>query len=174
MSDENRWPTWFRKRRYPFFGGDIFNELDKMFSDMEEMMRKEFEEFSKRTPKDLIRERTLPDGSKVREWGPFVYGYSVTIGPDGKPRMREFGNLKPETRLGRPRIDIKEQREPLIDVIEDSKEVKIIAEVPGIEKKDIKLSGYRPAGCILTQISGCVTCNLPGSCATSMERIVGM
>jgi hypothetical protein len=26
--------------------------------------------------------------------GPFVYGYSMTIGPDGKPRVREFGNVR--------------------------------------------------------------------------------
>lgn len=141
MSNEDRWPRRFGKRRYPFFGGDIFGDMDKIFNEMEEMMRKEFEEFSKRTPKDLVRERTMPDGSKVREWGPFVYGYSVTIGPDGKPKMREFGNVKPETRLGKPRIDIKEQRDPLIDILEDSAEVKIIAELPGVAKKDIKLHG---------------------------------
>jgi hypothetical protein len=23
-----------------------------------------------------------------------VYGYSMTIGPDGKPKVREFGNVK--------------------------------------------------------------------------------
>ncbi|MGA9152230.1 MAG: hypothetical protein WBZ36_16770, partial [Candidatus Nitrosopolaris sp.] len=23
------------------------------------------------------------------------YGYSMTVGPDGKPRIREFGNVKP-------------------------------------------------------------------------------
>jgi len=25
--------------------------------------------------------------------GPFVYGYSMTMGPDGKPIVREFGNV---------------------------------------------------------------------------------
>lgn len=28
------------------------------------------------------------------EMGPFVYGYSMTIGPDGKPKVREFGNIR--------------------------------------------------------------------------------
>jgi HSP20 family protein len=32
-------------------------------------------------------------GVKVREIGPLVYGYSATIGPDGKPNVREFGNV---------------------------------------------------------------------------------
>ena len=45
-------------------------------------------------PKELIREYQTPDGAKVREVGPLVYGYSMTIGPGGKPKVREFGNVK--------------------------------------------------------------------------------
>ena len=141
MSEEDWWSRWFRRRRWPFFGRSFFEEFEEMFREMEEMMQREFEEISKRTPNDLIRERKLPDGSTVREWGPFVYGYSITIGPDGKPRIREFGNIKPSTRPGRPRIDIREEREPLVDVIESDGEIKVVAELPGVEKKDIKLHG---------------------------------
>jgi len=140
LTDE--WDRWFR-RRFPFFRGGIFDEIDRIFREMEEMMRREFEEFSRITPKNLIRERTLPDGSKIREWGPFIYGYSVTIGPDGKPEIREFGNVKPEMKLGGPRINIREEREPLVDVMETDNEVKVIAELPGVEKKDIKLYGTK-------------------------------
>jgi HSP20 family protein len=108
---------------------------------MEEMMEREFSEFSRRAPKDLVRERTLPDGSKIREWGPFVYGYSMKIGPDGKPQIREFGNIKPGARFGKPRIDIRKEREPLVDVMSTDGEVKVVAELPGVEKEDIKLHG---------------------------------
>ena len=135
------WDRWFRRRRWPLFGRSFFEDFEEMFREMEEMMRREFEEISKRTPSELIRERRLPDGSTVREWGPYVYGYSITIGPDGKPRIREFGNIKPSARPGRPRIDIREEREPLVDVMESDGEVKVIAEIPGVEKKDIKLHG---------------------------------
>jgi HSP20 family protein len=121
--------------------GSIFEDINEIFREMEEMMKRELGEFSKRTPKDLIRERTLPDGSKVREWGPFVYGYSMKIGPDGKPRMREFGNIKPGARFGKPRIDIKEEREPLTDVMTTDDEVKVIVELPGVEKEDVKIRG---------------------------------
>jgi len=134
------WNRWFR-RRWPFFGGDFFRSIDEMFREMEEMMRREFEELSKNMPKNLVREKTLPDGTKIRQWGPFVYGYSVTIGPDGKPQIREFGNIRPEGMLGGPKISIREEREPLVDVIETDGEVKVIAELPGVEKKDIKLYG---------------------------------
>jgi HSP20 family protein len=112
---------------------------------MEEMMQREFKEFTTKLPKDLVRERKLPDGSTAKEWGPFVYGYSMTVGPDGKPQIREFGNVKPslksETPFGsrRPSLDIKEEREPLVDVISTDSEVKVVAEVPGVDKKDIKV-----------------------------------
>ncbi len=139
MSEEDWWSKWYRRRKWPFFFG--FRDVDDIFKEMEEMMGREFEELSKRAPSDLIRERTLPDGTKVKRWGPFVYGYSMTIGPDGKPQIREFGNVKSGTLKGRPQVDVKEQREPLVDVMETDGEVKVIAELPGVEKKDIKLHG---------------------------------
>ena len=139
MSEEDWWSKWFRKRR-PFFSSNFW-DMSEFFKEMEQMMEREFTELSKKAPKEFIRERILPDGTKVSEWGPFVYGYSVTIGPDGKPNVREFGNVKPETRMGRPYIDIKEKREPLADVMETDGEVKVIVELPGVEKEDIKLHG---------------------------------
>ncbi|MEM4529136.1 MAG: hypothetical protein QXQ52_01235, partial [Candidatus Methanomethylicaceae archaeon] len=84
MSDEF-FSRWFR-RRWSFF--DMFRDIEEMFREMEEEFERVF------TGKELVRERVLPDGSKVKEWGPFVYGYSITIGPDGKPVIREFGNIK--------------------------------------------------------------------------------
>jgi len=66
-----------------------------------------------------------------------VYGYSVKIGPDGKPEIREFGNVKP-SRLG---PQVKEEREPLVDIFETNGEIHIVAELPGVDKKDIKLHG---------------------------------
>jgi HSP20 family protein len=77
----------------------------------------------------------------VKSFGPFVYGYSLSVGPDGTPKVREFGNFKAETQLGNPHMDVKEEREPLTDVIDADSEVRVIIEMPGVEKKDIKLSG---------------------------------
>ncbi|MCK4884508.1 Hsp20/alpha crystallin family protein [Candidatus Bathyarchaeota archaeon] len=108
---------------------------------MEDTIAKEFEELSKRAHEDLQRERTLPDGTKVQHLGPFVYGYSVTVGPDGKPKVREFGNFKAKTQLGKPHMDLKEKREPLVDVMDADGEVRVIIELLGVEKEDVKLSG---------------------------------
>jgi HSP20 family protein len=139
VSEEDRWSRW-SKKRWPFFRGNLL-DIDETFKEMEEMMAKEFEELSKRAPEDLIREQTLPDGTKMKSWGPFVYGYSVTVGSDGKPKVREFGNFKAETRMGKPYMDVKEKREPLADVMTTDGEVRVIVELPGVEKKDIELSG---------------------------------
>ncbi|MDQ7032794.1 MAG: archaeal heat shock protein Hsp20 [Desulfonauticus sp.] len=137
MPWDEDYPEWFRRKRSPFFRGWFFEDFDRMFREMERMIEEEFKTFTSRIPKDYVRERKLPDGTTVREWGPFVYGYSVKIGPDGKPEIREFGNVKP-SRMG-PLV--KEEREPLVDVIETDGEVHVVAELPGVEKKDIKLHG---------------------------------
>jgi len=139
MSEKDWWSRWF-KRRQPFFGSSHF-DIYIIFKEMEKMMAKEFEDLSNRAPKGILREQTLPDGTKMKSWGPFVYGYSVTVGPDGKPKVREFGNFKAKTRMGKPYMDVKEKREPLADVINTDGEVRVIVELPGVEKKDIKLFG---------------------------------
>ena len=134
MSEDEFFSNWLR-RRWRFPTANLFDELEQDF----ESMFKDLE-----LPKDLIRERKLPDGGTVREMGPFVYGYSFSMGPDGKPVIREFGNVKPSLRGGpsggvKPRLDVKEDREPLIDTIVNPDTVKVVAELPGVEKPDIAL-----------------------------------
>ena len=141
-------PEWFKKRRKrnPFFGNWFFGDIDDMMREMEEMMEQNFEQFRTNIPEDMKRERKLPDGSTIPEWGPFVYGYSMTIGPDGKPKIREFGNVKPSSDpekcgINQPCIDVKQEREPLVDIIDTNGEIKVIVELPGVAKDEIKLRG---------------------------------
>ena len=126
-----------RKRTLPF---DIEFPFKIFSGDLEELM-KEFEDrinsHIKEIPDNLIHEKKNEDGSTTKEMRPFVYGYSVTIGPEGKPIIRQFGNVKnSEIKSG---IDINEVREPLVDTFETKKEVVTIIEIPGVEKSDIKL-----------------------------------
>ena len=118
-----RW--WKRKkRRHPWFS-DIFDEFDRIEYMMDEMMRQAFQPPSKR---------------KSRTKTPHIYGFSMTIGPKGKPIIREFGNLPPNRRLsGRQIREIKEETEPLIDVLEEKNEVTILAYLPGVKKEDINV-----------------------------------
>ena len=135
MTWDEDYDRWLRRRRWVGFN---FEEIDKMF---DEMLREAFENM----PRDLYREERRADGSVVRRMGPFVYGYSMTMGSDGKPIIREFGNLKPSrkpTSFGvlKPSLEVREDREPLVDIINDNGTIRVIAEVPGVDKKDIKLN----------------------------------
>jgi HSP20 family protein len=109
-----------------------------MFKEMEKMMDEELKDFTEKVPKEYVKERRLPDGTTVKELGPFVYGYSMKIGPDGKPDIQEFGNIKKGLK-GPP--EVKEEREPLVDIVENENEIRVVAELPGVEKTDIKLHG---------------------------------
>jgi HSP20 family protein len=136
-SDDEDYPEWSRRRRKPFGSDPFFGDIDRMFQEMEKMMEEEFKKFSENVPKDYVKERKLPDGSTVKEFGPFVYGYSMKIGPDGKPEIQQFGNIKKS--LKGP--EVKEEREPLVDIVETDSEIRVVAELPGVEKADIKLHG---------------------------------
>src|SRR4030065_2838987 len=67
--------------------------------------------------------------------GPCYYGYTMTVGPDGKPVVKEYGNVKPGL------LPTSDTREPLVDTLVDEKEkvLKLVAEMPGVEKKDVKV-----------------------------------
>jgi HSP20 family protein len=75
----------------------------------------------------------MKNSDNLQTFGPYYYGYSLTMGPDGKPIVKEYGNIRPALHG--------ETREPLADVIVDDKEkvLKIVAEMPGVEKEDIKI-----------------------------------
>ena len=136
-SDDEDYPEWNKRRRFPLDKDPFFGDIDRMLREMEKMMEEEFKDFTAKVPKDYVKERKLPDGSTVKEFGPFVYGYSMKIGPDGKPEIREFGNIKKS--LKGPQV--KEEREPLVDVVETDDEIRVVVELPGVEKSDIKLHG---------------------------------
>ena len=109
------------KRRHARRSGwwfDIFDEMNRMDRMMEEMMQKAF---------------TMPraeDGPP-----PFVYGFSMSVGPDGKPVIREFGNVEPSSKGPL----LKEEREPLVDVMQEAGDVVVVTELPGVERDQINL-----------------------------------
>jgi HSP20 family protein len=121
-------------------GSSIVREFEEMRREMERMFEETIQNVD-RMPKNLVREYETSEGSKVREIGPIVYGYSVTVGPDGKPQVREFGNVRPPV-AGARAPQLTDQREPLADIVTTDKEVKVVIEMPGVNKQDIKVSSY--------------------------------
>ncbi|HOE52130.1 MAG TPA: Hsp20/alpha crystallin family protein [Methanomassiliicoccales archaeon] len=106
-----------RMRRDDDWSG-LFRSFDEEFDAMRERM-------------DRLMEAALRGTGE----NPLVYGFSMRTGPDGRPMVQEFGNvprgggLPPDTSY----------REPLTDVVEEEGRVKVIVELPGVEKKDIDL-----------------------------------
>ncbi|HYA84497.1 MAG TPA: archaeal heat shock protein Hsp20 [Candidatus Bathyarchaeia archaeon] len=115
--------------RRPWLGSNsLFEEMDREFAEAEDMLSRMF-----RTVHDIA-----PSTGTLTEF-PYYYGYQITVGPDGKPRIREFGNVKP---AAKGLVEQRGVRQPLVDSVLDEKEntLRITAEMPGINKEDIKLN----------------------------------
>jgi HSP20 family protein len=107
------------------YSNRIFEEMDKEFANAEDMLNRLFR---------TVRE----SGPDISSTLPYYYGYQVTVGPDGKPRIREFGNARPSPKGLMEQTNV---RQPLVDTNFDEKEnsLTITAEMPGITKQDVKL-----------------------------------
>jgi HSP20 family protein len=114
--------------RNPWISRSIFEEIDREFADAEDMLNRMFRTVSDIGPSTRV-DTTLP----------YYYGYQITIGPDGRPRIREFGNVKPGAR---GLVEQTGVRQPLVDTVFDEKEdtLRITAEMPGVNKEDINVN----------------------------------
>lgn len=67
-----------------------------------------------------------------------VYGFNVKVGlGDDKIKVEPFGNIKKDQKSGQ--TVVQEVREPLVDVFEEKDHTLIVAEMPGITSRDVKL-----------------------------------
>jgi HSP20 family protein len=108
------------------FRDRFFEQIDKEFSEAEDMLNRMFR---------TVRET----GTSTSQESPYFYGYQITIGPEGKPHIREFGNIRPSSK---GLIEQSTVRQPLVDTRFNEKEntMVITAEMPGITKEDVKVS----------------------------------
>lgn len=75
------------------------------------------------------------DLSHLKEGMKGVFGFSVKTAIGGEPVVESFGNIR-QTPEG---PSVEEVREPLMDVFDEEHEIRIYAEMPGVEEKDIQL-----------------------------------
>lgn len=108
MNDEKR-------RKHPF--DDSFGFFDREWERIREMM-------------DMMTERTLRDKEDLE---PFVYGFSVRTGQDGRPVFQRFGDAVGSGES----VGNGVSREPISDIIERGNTISVTVELPGIEKDDI-------------------------------------
>jgi len=114
----------WRRRKRDWDEEDWFSEFFRFpFEEIDEIFRRIMRDFD-----EIFRKAEFVEGK------PIVRGFSIRIGPDGKPEIREFGT-KPLIRE-----EGVEERKPLVDVIETDDEIQVIAEMPGVNKEDIELN----------------------------------
>jgi len=75
------------------------------------------------------------DLSNLKEGMKGVFGVSVKTAVGGKPIVESFGNVK-KTPQG-PKVE--EEREPITDIFDEELEIRVYAEMPGVNQEDIKL-----------------------------------
>jgi HSP20 family protein len=118
----------WRKNRDHF--GSIFDAMSHEFDQIEQVMN------------NVLRTAPSRTAGHYSVDGPFYYGFSITPGPDDKPVLKEFGNIR-NSEQGDVANGIREPiREPIIDTIVDDKEgkLRVTCEMPGVTKQDIKLT----------------------------------
>jgi HSP20 family protein len=93
---------------------DLFEALEKMIQDLQNDVEQSFKDFE-----------------NLRESKPLMYGFTMTIDPDGEPVIKTFGDKEIKTGF----------REPVYDqfVKTDTDELIVTVEMPGINKEDIEL-----------------------------------
>ena len=108
------------------FRDRFFEQIEREFSDAEDMLNRVFKTVAE-------------SGAEGLDTQPYFYGYQITVGTDGKPHIREFGNVRPSQK---GLIEQSEVRQPLVDTSINEKENTMIitAEMPGITKEDVKVT----------------------------------
>jgi len=112
-------PWWRRrKKKSPWFS-DIYDELEKLGTMIDETMQKAFD-------------NTSENRSFKRNRG---QGFSIKIGPDGKPRIRELNNRQSL----HDEKEVSDDLEPLVDIIEEDCRLVVLVALPGVNKDDLDL-----------------------------------
>ena len=110
-------------------------QFRNMFKDIFEKISSNLPpEFRNLAPEDIAKEFMK---NKSKYGFPFTYGFNINIGPNGKPTVDSFGNIKAKPYSGEP--EVKHTREPLTELSEHGDEIIVICEMPGVTREDIEL-----------------------------------
>jgi HSP20 family protein len=154
------------KKRKRWWDDDSF---DSQFQAIQRMFQELMKIFEDTDPEDLFGEDAqdrLEEMFEHLQKNPMVWGFSAALGPDGKMRLNPFGNLNPE---GAPPV-VREEREPLFEVMEQDEEIIIVTELPGVKREDILIKATDYSVIIQVETADrkyAKTIDLPASVETS-------
>ena len=106
------------------FGG-LFEGIEKLV-DLAAKLQESGGEIKKEGEIDLSN---LKDGMKG------VFGFSIKTATGGRPVVEHFGNIK-KTPHG---AKVEEEREPITDIFDEKDEIRVYAEMPGVNENDIEI-----------------------------------
>ncbi|TFG33821.1 Hsp20/alpha crystallin family protein [Candidatus Thorarchaeota archaeon] len=114
-----------RKNLRRWFGDFIPEEMLQLIEEMMERMMTEMNQGMFIDPEKFQEMLRNQEGIN-----PFMSGFSLKLGPGGKPIVQRFGNTPGST---------EHTLEPLVDIVEEEDEIIVVAEVPGVERDEIKV-----------------------------------
>ncbi len=110
-------------------------DFRRLFKEIFEKIRNNLpSEFQNLSPEDITKEFMK---NKSKFGFPFMYGFNINIGKDGKPTIDSFGNIKAKPYSGEP--EVKKVREPMTEVNEEGDQIIVICEMPGVTREEIEL-----------------------------------
>ncbi|MBS3063372.1 MAG: Hsp20/alpha crystallin family protein [Candidatus Diapherotrites archaeon] len=110
---------------------------------------------------ELMQELMEVEGFEALDGrNPVLFGFSMRFDADGRPRIEEFGNVKPRVGapLGIPTGGQSGARQeggawqPLVDVNRQGEQATISVELPGIRREDLKVRVAKSA--VTVQVEG--------------------
>ena len=107
------------------------DSLKKMYAEIFRRMNIDPRKLKEMNPKDL---------QDLIAKGKFVFGMNMGIDGQGKPTINSFGNVQPTSSVdSMDSTDVRHERDPLVDILEEEEFIVVVCEVPGVEKKDIEI-----------------------------------
>ncbi len=122
---------------------EIFFDIDRFQKVFFEKMRKEMEAINKAVATGELKGNwDIKEINEPNMKGYIIYGHHSSDSPTEITSPLESSRPHPRRpkRPFQPKPSLSEVREPLADVYEDKKSVKICVELPGVEKDDIQLN----------------------------------
>jgi HSP20 family protein len=138
----SEWEEFYKKLRskYTFFQVDNFNTniFEDLKNDFEEEFERQTEQIFRELEQKMSENLKNENNNYSDKIGTFVYEFSINIEKNNKPKIKKIKHIKSVSEAKSFLEDL-HSNEELIDILENEKEFKIILEMLGIKKSEIKI-----------------------------------
>lgn len=131
---------WHRQTHWLFITQQ-FEDIDELFDGFDALLIHAYLEAIDPVLETVVQLFDLPDKTKFTKKTPRIFRLNITLNPKIKPQMHKFHTNHSETEDGKLTLDKQTMDEPirLVDIFQYADHLQIIAELPGVMKKDIHI-----------------------------------